>query len=99
MNPLYVTMVLAWSLTEVIRYTFYASSLLSKPPYLLVYLRDTTFYIRYPLGAGSEVFLIYLTLPNSSPSPVPSWRSLVWGIWTVSDYIRGAMFLIWWPGK
>jgi very-long-chain (3R)-3-hydroxyacyl-CoA dehydratase len=92
-------MVLAWSLTEVIRYAFYATSLISQVPYALLYLRYTTFFVLYPLGAGSEAFLIYSTLPSSSPHPIPTWRSWVWGIWTLSDYIRGAMFLIWWPGK
>jgi very-long-chain (3R)-3-hydroxyacyl-CoA dehydratase len=96
-NPLYALMVFAWSLTEVIRYIFYATSLITKPPYLLVYLRYTTFYILYPLGAGSEAFLMYSTLPNSSPSPIPSWRSFIWGIWTVTDYVRGTLFLVWWP--
>ena len=94
-------MVLSWSLTEVVRYAFYATSLLSQHdvPYLLLYLRYTTFYVLYPLGASSEAFLIYSTLPNSSPNPVPTWRSWVWGIWTISDYVRGALFLVWWPCK
>ena len=96
-NPLYASMVFAWSLTEVIRYSFYASSLISQPPYPLLWLRYTTFYILYPLGATSEAFLIYSTLPFSSPNPFPSWRSWVWGIWTLGDYARGAMFVIWWP--
>ena len=79
-------MVLAWSLTEVTRYAFYAISLLSRPPYPLLYLRYTTFYLLYPLGAGSEAFLIYSTLPP--------W---VGGVWTGVDYGRGLMFVIWWP--
>lgn len=98
-NPLYASMVLAWSMTEVVRYTFYASSLIGQPPYLLTYLRYTMFYILYPIGAGSEAFLTYSTLPNSSPNPIPSWRSFVWGIWTIGDYVRGIMFLVWWPGE
>ena len=85
-NPLYASMVLAWSLTEVVRYAFYAISLLSRPPYPLLYLRYTTFYLLYPLGAGSEAFLIYSTLPP--------W---VGGVWTGVDYGRGLMFVIWWP--
>jgi very-long-chain (3R)-3-hydroxyacyl-CoA dehydratase len=92
-------MVFAWSLTEVIRYTFYATSLIAQPPYPLLYLRYTTFYLLYPLGACSEAFLTYSTLPNSSPNPVPSWKSWVWGIWTIGDYVRGGMFLLWWPGE
>jgi very-long-chain (3R)-3-hydroxyacyl-CoA dehydratase len=83
-NPLYSSMVLAWSVTEIIRYTFYATSLFTEVPYPLLYLRYTTFYILYPIGAGSEAFLIYSTLANGSG-------------WTLGDYFRGTLFLVWWP--
>ncbi|KAG9086392.1 hypothetical protein FRC07_013103 [Ceratobasidium sp. 392] len=82
-------MVLAWSITEVIRYSFYAFNLAGKEPGILVYLRYTTFYILYPLGASSEAALIYATLPNSSPFS---------GNWTAYDLLRGFFFTIWWPG-
>ncbi|KAF5389391.1 hypothetical protein D9757_004281 [Collybiopsis confluens] len=72
-NPLYTSMVFAWSLTEVIRYSYYAANLLGLEPAVLLYLRYTTFYLLYPLGASSEAFLIYATLPATSP--IPSWSS------------------------
>jgi len=89
-HPLYATMILSWSITEVIRYAFYACSLLSLEPKFLTYLRYTTFYILYPLGAGSEAFLIFATVPN--------WGELLSSsssFWAVG---RLVMFLIWWPG-
>lgn len=89
-------MVLAWSATEVIRYTFYALNLLGLNPYVLLWLRYTTFFILYPIGASSEAFLNYATLPKSPL--IPGWKSLFTGIWTSADYVRGALFLIWWPG-
>ncbi|KAF5370638.1 hypothetical protein D9758_001859 [Tetrapyrgos nigripes] len=95
-NPLYTSMVFAWSFTEVIRYSFYASNLLGYEPQILLYLRYTTFYVLYPLGAGSEAFLIYSSLPSSSP--VPSWSSWITGMWKPTDYARAVLFLIWWPG-
>ncbi|KAJ3877725.1 PTPLA-domain-containing protein [Lentinula edodes] len=95
-NPLYTSMVFAWSLTEVIRYSFYACNLLGYEPSELLYLRYTTFYVLYPLGASSEAFLIYATLPSTSP--IPSWSSWIMGMWTPTDYIRATLFLIWWPG-
>ncbi|THU95362.1 PTPLA-domain-containing protein [Dendrothele bispora CBS 962.96] len=95
-NPLYTSMVFAWSFTEVIRYSFYASNLLGYEPPVLLHLRYTTFYVLYPLGAGSEAFLIYSTLPSSSP--VPSWSSWIQGMWKPTDYIRAGLFAIWWPG-
>jgi len=93
-NPLYTSMILAWSITEVIRYSFYACSILGKNPYVLLYLRYTTFYILYPVGASSEAFLIYATLPTSSP--VPSWQSWMQGMWKPTDYVRAVLFVIWW---
>lgn len=90
-------MVVSWSATEVIRYSFYACNLLGYEPYVLLYLRYTTFYILYPLGASSEAFLIYATLPRSSPWP--GWQSWVYGMWKPTDYVRAVLFLIWWPGE
>lgn len=95
-NPLFASMVFAWSFTEVIRYSFYALNLLGMESDFLTYLRYTTFYVLYPLGAGSEAFLMYSTLPKSSP--IPSFQSWTKGLWKPTDYVRGALFLIWWPG-
>ncbi|KAG6917441.1 hypothetical protein DXG01_002527 [Tephrocybe rancida] len=94
-SPIYTSMLLSWSLTEVIRYSFYALSLLSHSSSLITYLRYTTFYVLYPTGASSEALLIYATLPRASP--VPGWRSWIDGMWTLGDYARGVLFLIWWP--
>lgn len=89
-------MVFAWSFTEVIRYSYYACTLLEYESSILVYLRYTTFYVLYPLGASSEAFLIYATLPTTSP--FPTWHSWAFGMWKATDYIRAILFLIWWPG-
>jgi hypothetical protein len=79
-------MVFAWSVAEVIRYSFYTLSLTGFDVYPLVWLRYTAFYILYPLGASSEASLIYLSLPSPS-------------MWNLTDYIRGSLFVIWWPGR
>ncbi|KZV95014.1 PTPLA-domain-containing protein [Exidia glandulosa HHB12029] len=95
-SPFYATMVLSWSLTEVIRYAFYATSLLQVTPPWLTWLRYTTFYVLYPTGAGSEAFDMFATLP-----PVPSKLALVRAFqtaWGPSDYVRAVMFMVWWPG-
>jgi len=92
-NPLYTSMVLAWSITEVIRYSFYSFNLLGKNPYPLLWLRYTTFFVLYPIGASSEAFVNYASLPKSSPLPL-----FLQGSWKLSDSIRGLLFVIWWPG-
>ncbi|KAJ7497232.1 PTPLA-domain-containing protein [Mycena latifolia] len=92
-NPLYTSAVLAWSLTEVVRYSFYASNLLGYEPPILLYLRYTMFYVLYPIGAGSEAFLNYATLPI--PSGIPTLKSFLG--WTAPEYARAGLFLLWWP--
>lgn len=56
-------MVLAWSITETIRYPFYFFALLGIDVYAIDWLRYTLFLVLYPLGAGSEAFLSFSTLP------------------------------------
>lgn len=89
-------MVLSWAMTEVIRYSFYACSLVGMTPFALLYLRYTTFYILYLTGASSEAFIIYATLP--AYSPLSEWQSWLQGMWKPTDYIRAGLFIIWWPG-
>lgn len=79
-------MLLAWSATEVVRYSFYGFTLLEKIPSWLLWLRYTTFYLLYPIGATSEAAGIYSTLPISLP-------------WKTYDYFRAFLFVIWWPCK
>jgi very-long-chain (3R)-3-hydroxyacyl-CoA dehydratase len=87
-------MILAWSTAEVIRYSFYAISLVrSTVPDFLVYLRYTAFFVLYPLGASSEALLILSSLPTTNP--LQGFRDGSWSAW---DYFRGVMFVIWWPG-
>jgi very-long-chain (3R)-3-hydroxyacyl-CoA dehydratase len=66
-SPAYPVMLLSWSITEVIRYSFYAWNLLDDVPYFLLWLRYpfdvlvngryTTFWVLYPIGVGAEMWL------------------------------------------
>lgn len=62
-------MLLAWSLTEVVRYPFYFLALLGIDLYAINWLRYTLFLVLYPLGAGSEAFLSFSTLPPLDTLP------------------------------
>ena len=53
------TMVLAWSITEIIRYSYYTVSLFNVKIGFLTWLRYTLFIVLYPIGAGSELLCIY----------------------------------------
>ncbi|BGP58140.1 hypothetical protein JCM8202_006158 [Rhodotorula sphaerocarpa] len=60
-SPFYVSMVTAWSLAEIIRYAHYATGLQGFKIKPLEWIRYTAFYILYPLGAGSEAILMFLS--------------------------------------
>ncbi|KAK4702840.1 hypothetical protein P7C70_g3380, partial [Phenoliferia sp. Uapishka_3] len=62
-SPIYATMVFAWAFTEIIRYTFYAAGLVGAKVGWLETLRYNTFYLLYPMGAGSEAWLIFKSAP------------------------------------
>lgn len=67
-NPGVAGFVLAWSITEVIRYSFYAFSLLDSLPYVLQWCRYTFFFFLYPIGVTGELVTIYSSLGHVSKS-------------------------------
>ncbi|KAH5139211.1 very-long-chain (3R)-3-hydroxyacyl-CoA dehydratase [Parastagonospora nodorum] len=59
-SPAYTTMLLAWSITEVIRYSYFVFNLSGVGvPKLWTWLRYNTFLVLYPLGVASECWLVY----------------------------------------
>ncbi|SPC65000.1 related to PHS1 - essential 3-hydroxyacyl-CoA dehydratase of the ER membrane [Ustilago sp. UG-2017b] len=90
-SPFYASMVLAWAITECIRYPFYANQLLGQEGPGLLWARYTTFYILYPVGAISEAMCILATLPNSLPFNKSA-------AWDLRAYVFAGLFAIWWPG-
>ncbi|CAG9465252.1 unnamed protein product [Pedinophyceae sp. YPF-701] len=58
------TCLIAWCVTEVIRYAFYATKEIGEAPYVITWLRYTTFIVLYPLGVSSELALLYLAYPT-----------------------------------
>jgi len=62
-SPFFASMVFAWSMTEIIRYATYTSSILGVKLQTLDWLRYNLFYLLYPLGAGSEWLIMYSALP------------------------------------
>jgi very-long-chain (3R)-3-hydroxyacyl-CoA dehydratase len=87
-------MVLSWALTGVIRYTFYAASLVGCEFTPLVWARYSTFFVLYPIGAGSEALVKFATLPISV------WFStLPFAQWDAYALLRVVLFVVWWPGE
>ncbi|CAG9783017.1 unnamed protein product [Diatraea saccharalis] len=54
--------VLAWSITEIIRYSYYGLNLMNAIPETLTFLRYSTFLILYPLGITGELLCMYHSL-------------------------------------
>lgn len=90
-SPFYASMVLAWGITECIRYPFYANALVGAEGPGLLWARYTTFYILYPIGAISEAMCILATIPKTNPLTHPN-------AWDLRAYVFAGLFAIWWPG-
>ncbi|KAG2150907.1 PTPLA-domain-containing protein [Suillus clintonianus] len=90
-SPIYTTMILAWALTEVPRYAYYALSLAGcGVPGWLTWIRYSTFYVLYPVGAGSEALVMLSTIPE--------WSGGKWAVWTLEDWVKAGLVAIWVPG-
>ncbi|GMY10775.1 very-long-chain (3R)-3-hydroxyacyl-CoA dehydratase 2 [Fagus crenata] len=63
LSSVFITFV-AWSSSEVIRYSHYALNCMGSCPYWINYLRYTAFIVLYPIGmAPGEIWLMYQALP------------------------------------
>lgn len=58
----------AWSLTEIVRYSFYACTLLDATAYPLQWCRYSFFLVLYPMGVTGELISIYHSLPHAKKS-------------------------------
>ena len=56
-------MLLAWALSEVVRYPWYAATTAGVCPYWLTWLRYTMFIPLYPVGVAGEMAAAYFALP------------------------------------
>ncbi len=53
-----ITVSIAWSVTEIVRYSFYAAQLLNSLPPWLLWMRYTFFIVLYPMGVTGEWLII-----------------------------------------
>ena len=68
-------MILAWSITEVVRYPYYIFPLLDRnPPKFWTWMRYSFFYVLYPVGAMSEWLLLGKALLQGGDSIVSTLR-------------------------
>ncbi|XGW33537.1 hypothetical protein V3C99_017723 [Haemonchus contortus] len=57
-------LLMAWSVTEVVRYSYYALALFNAVPYFLTWIRYTFFIVLYPLGVTGELLTLFASLPE-----------------------------------
>ncbi|KAF2468986.1 PTPLA-domain-containing protein [Lindgomyces ingoldianus] len=66
-SPAYSSMLVAWSVTEVVRYSYFVFVLGGTGvPWLWTWLRYNTFLVLYPLGVASETWLVYNAIGPAS---------------------------------
>ncbi|KAF5586490.1 gibberellin 20-oxidase [Fusarium subglutinans] len=74
LSPFYSSMLVAWSVTEIIRYSFFVLSLCGYQPKFLTWLRYNTFFVLYPIGICSECILIWFaTEPAGNINELYKW--------------------------
>jgi very-long-chain (3R)-3-hydroxyacyl-CoA dehydratase len=90
-SPVYSSMLLAWSTTEVIRYSYFALTLSGWQPSLLHWLRYHAFFILYPVGISSEASLIWKAVEPAKG--VHPWYSTILFLYVVVVYPPCKCFL------
>ena len=78
-NGLHLIMV-AWSITEIVRYSLYLLNLLEKESKVLLFCRYTFFIVLYPAGVAGELLIIYsylMPFEFSLNIPTASFATLV----------------------
>ena len=83
-SPFYSFMLLAWSITEVIRYSYFVWNLQGNGvPGWVTWLRYNTFYVLYPIGISSECVLVWKASTGAE-------RLLQWIFWGILGvYVPG----------
>ncbi|KAL8860008.1 MAG: hypothetical protein Q9178_003557 [Gyalolechia marmorata] len=86
-SPFYSSMLLAWSATEVVRYSYFVLNLRGSVPGFLTWLRYNMFYVLYPVGITSEAVLVW----KASEAAGEPWKWVGWGI--LGLYVPGSYVL------
>jgi very-long-chain (3R)-3-hydroxyacyl-CoA dehydratase len=91
----YCCMLVAWSVTEVIRYAFFALSLARGAegvPGVVKWARYNTFFVLYPLGIGSECWLVWLAAGGPARQRGVGGVRVSWGLYAVLGvYVPGKL--------
>ncbi|XP_036345194.1 very-long-chain (3R)-3-hydroxyacyl-CoA dehydratase hpo-8 [Rhagoletis pomonella] len=64
----------AWAVTEILRYGYYALNILNVMPYIVVFLRYTTFIALYPIGVTGELLCFWWAQSYAKSNTIWSWQ-------------------------
>ncbi|XP_077274197.1 3-hydroxyacyl-CoA dehydratase 1 [Temnothorax americanus] len=99
-SPGLLLALIAWSITEIIRYFYYFANIIGIVPHLLVWLRYTLFVILYPLGVTGELLCFYAAVRYASANP-DSWSYILPNKWNFTFsylYFLISIMLLYIPG-
>lgn len=74
---------IAWSITEIIRYFYYFVNLIGIMSHILIWLRYSTFIILYPIGITGELLCFYAAVQYSNVNP-NAWSFMLPNKWNFS---------------
>jgi very-long-chain (3R)-3-hydroxyacyl-CoA dehydratase len=73
-SAVYSSMLIAWSVTEVVRYSYFVFNLSGYSPSIITWLRYNLFHVLYPMGISSECFMMYKAIaPAREIRPEAAW--------------------------
>ncbi|KAK7970369.1 protein tyrosine phosphatase-like protein [Apiospora saccharicola] len=90
-SPVYSTMLFAWSVTEVIRYTYLAVKLGGYEPVAFTWVRYSSYLVLYPLGITSEMIQMWRALGPAGHKFGPLYQLFLgvslFVIWPIGAYV------------
>ena len=66
------TLAVAWGITEITRYSWYALNIWNANPKLFTWFRYSTFLVLYPIGVFGELLSIWHALPSLAKGKYPT---------------------------
>ena len=87
-SPFYSSMLLAWSTSEVIRYSYFVLNLGYGVPDFVTWLRYNAFFVLYPVGIGSEMVMVWKAKGEAGRRGLDMLRYAYWGqllVWLAGE--------------
>ncbi|XP_001962506.2 very-long-chain (3R)-3-hydroxyacyl-CoA dehydratase hpo-8 [Drosophila ananassae] len=83
---------LAWAITEIIRYGYYALNIIKVVPHFVVFLRYTTFIVLYPIGVTGELLCFWWAQSYARENSV--WSVVMPNKWNATFSYFGFLWIV-----